>query len=376
MSFSDALLLYRLSLPQDNDRLMERLICLLPEHPDEPWNRMSDQYKSILWDIFPQVQVCGIGENDTVFVDGFKGAMVQWSSFSTVQIMKRLSWKRKTLIYTTIFSPALLIFGATLYLVSHAAAILLIFVSSIILLAAPAYVPLLYKGKLYAVEPCLFGIEGYIPLPEIEERIFGDKMGRLQWSPYGSPLSRHQYRKRYREDFQDVEVGEGNPFLDRAVNGLHDPVYGYPVESVDPCSPCDNCINSLPTSQCKHLTYSSAEEKSRSPYGSMKVRIFNLQKSAWFCFLLIKIQLFTLVDTFSMTVTLFEARHPPVALIIGGSEGGMKRALACSYDITTGILYRETVLRVPSQIVDNMHSLKRVRLGLKNPFGTSNVKCE
>jgi hypothetical protein len=74
-----------------------------------------------------------------------------------------------------------------------------------------------------------------------------------------------------------------------------------------------------------------------------------------------------------MTVTLFEARHPPVALIIGGSEGGMKRALACSYDITTGTLYRETVLRVPSQIVDKMHSLQRVRLGLKNPFGTSNV---
>jgi hypothetical protein len=92
---------------------------------------------------------------------------------------------------------------------------------------------------------------------------------------------------------------------------------------------------------------------SKSPYGSMK--------------------LFTLVDTFSMTVTLFEARHPPVALIIGGSEGGMKRAFACSYDITTGTLYRETVLRVPSQIVDKMHSLQRVRLGLENPFGASNV---
>lgn len=74
-----------------------------------------------------------------------------------------------------------------------------------------------------------------------------------------------------------------------------------------------------------------------------------------------------------MTATLFEARHPPVALIIGGSEGGMKRALACSYDITTGALYRETVLRVPSQIVDKMHSLQRVRLGLKNPLKASDV---
>jgi hypothetical protein len=94
---------------------------------------------------------------------------------------------------------------------------------------------------------------------------------------------------------------------------------------------------------------------------------------AWLWFVLINVQLFTLINTFSMTATLFEARHPPVALIIGGSEGGMKRALACSYDITTGTLYRETVLRVPSQIVDKMHSLQRVRLGLKNPFGASDL---
>ncbi|KAF8851592.1 hypothetical protein BDZ45DRAFT_707817 [Acephala macrosclerotiorum] len=327
----------RLSLPQDNDRLMERLICLLPERPDEPWNRMSDQYKSILWDIFPHVQVCGIGENDTVFVDGFKGAMVQWHSFSTVHTMKRLTWKRKTLIYITMFSPLLFSFGATLFIASHAAAISLIVVSSIILLAAPAYVPLLYKGKLCEVEPCLFGVEGYLPLPEIEEKIFGAKMGRLKWSPYGSPLSRHQHRNRFREHFQGVEAGAGHPLLDMAVNDLRDPIYGYPVEAMDPCSPCDSCTNSLPTSRCKHFSYSSAEEKSRNAYGSMK------------------------------------ARHPPVALIIGGSEGGMKRALACSYDITTGTLYRETVLRVPSQIVDKMHSLQRVRLGLKNPFGANNV---
>jgi hypothetical protein len=283
MSLSNELLLYRLSLPQDNDRLMERLICLLPEHPDEPWNKMSDQYKSILWDIFPDVQVCGIGENNTVFVDGFKGAMVQWSSFSTVHTMKRLSWKRQIPILITTVSPLFLISGAFLFAASHAAAIFLIAVSCIILLAAPAYVPLLYKGKLYAVEPCLFGIEGYLPLPEIEEKIFGAKMGRLKWSPYGSPLSRHQYRKRYREHFQDVEAGARQPLLDRAVNDLHDPVYGYPVEAVDPCSPCDNCINSPPTPRCKHFGYSSAEEKSRSPYGSLKVRIFNffnLKKSA------------------------------------------------------------------------------------------------
>jgi hypothetical protein len=74
-----------------------------------------------------------------------------------------------------------------------------------------------------------------------------------------------------------------------------------------------------------------------------------------------------------MTVTLFKARRPPVALIIGGSEGGMKRALACSYDVTTGTLYREAVLRVPTRIVDKMFSLQRVRLGLNNPFTAADI---
>jgi hypothetical protein len=80
-----------------------------------------------------------------------------------------------------------------------------------------------------------------------------------------------------------------------------------------------------------------------------------------------------LIDTFSMTATLFKSCRPPVALIIGGSEGGMKRALACSYDVTTGTLYRETVLRLPSQTVDKMHTLQRIRLGLKNPYKPSDV---
>src|ERR1700722_17432581 len=109
---------------------MERLICLLPGDPDEPWNRMSDQYKSTLWDIIPHTQVCGIVENDTVIVDGFKGAMIQWSRFSTVHITNRMSWKRKTLIYMTMFAPMIFIFGLIFLAISRIAAIVLLVVPS------------------------------------------------------------------------------------------------------------------------------------------------------------------------------------------------------------------------------------------------------
>lgn len=75
-----------------------------------------------------------------------------------------------------------------------------------------------------------------------------------------------------------------------------------------------------------------------------------------------------------MTVTLFKAVHPPTVLIVGGSEGGMKRALACSYDVTTGTFYRETVLRLPSQCASRMHILPRIRLGLKRPFRVEDIE--
>jgi hypothetical protein len=84
-------------------------------------------------------------------------------------------------------------------------------------------------------------------------------------------------------------------------------------------------------------------------------------------------QVFTLIDTVSMTATLFKAVRPPTCLLVGGSEGGMKRALACSYDPRTGTFYRETVLRIPSQCVSRMDDMQRIRLGLRKPFHQGGV---
>ncbi|CDM35060.1 unnamed protein product [Penicillium roqueforti FM164] len=46
-------------------------------------------------------------------------------------------------------------------------------------------------------------------------------------------------------------------------------------------------------------------------------------------------KVFTLVDMFTMTVTLFQAVRPPVSLLLCGSEGGMHRGLLCSCDWPT-----------------------------------------
>ena len=76
-------------------------------------------------------------------------------------------------------------------------------------------------------------------------------------------------------------------------------------------------------------------------------------------------KVFTLVDTYTMTVILFEAVQPPIAVVICGTEGGMQRALLCSQDWTTSTLYRETVLRMETRVWDKMDTVARIRLGLK-----------
>jgi hypothetical protein len=378
----------RLSLPQDSDRLMERLICLLPDTPEQNWELMTDQYKASLWDIYPDTQVCGIGENDTVIVDGAKGAQIAWAKFTEVRTLRRLTPKRQAFLVLLICSPFLFFTGILIAGLSaprsvssssssysyglrskryttprnqayDAGVAITVLTLILCIIPAPYFLSSLYAGKLWAVEPCFFGIEGYVPIEVIEERLFGKrstKRPRLSWSAWGSVFSRHE---------------EGSPMHERAVRYAYrdnndaqldsvSTLPTYPIETVDPTTPCEYCATGNPQGgpalYCPHHpTVASLQDMSlRSRMGELKP--------------------FTLVDTFNMTVTLFYAVRPPTVLVIGGSEGGMKRALACSFDVATGTLYRETVLRIPSQSVDCMESLPRIRLGLRRAFLEGDVR--
>ncbi|SPQ25612.1 d9231210-e810-41bf-9b25-17d28832bb11 [Thermothielavioides terrestris] len=365
----------RLSLPQDSDRLMERLICLLPEEPGQSWELMRDQYEASLWDIYPDTQVCAVGENDTIVIDGAYGAQIQWSMFSSVRVRRRFTIRRLLCFYTITFSPWIFIIGLILAASAKreqaqytnslpqnplgldiprtsdttpdsvkkkykAGVALTVLTLVLFILPAPYYISQLYTGKLWEVEPCFFGIEGYVPLEVIEERLLGTRsprQRRLRWSAFGSPLSRHtQGPPHYeRASAAAAAADEGDAFLPT-----------YPVTPLDPTAPCPACATptSAPRYCAHHPTPASLHDMSRSPMGALKP--------------------FTLVDTLNMTATLFYAARPPTVLVVGGSEGGMKRALACSFDLATGTLVRETVLRIPTRSVGCMERLPRVRIGL------------
>ncbi|KAK2616521.1 hypothetical protein QQS21_000564 [Conoideocrella luteorostrata] len=83
---------------------------------------------------------------------------------------------------------------------------------------------------------------------------------------------------------------------------------------------------------------------------------------------------FTLVDTYMMTVLHFYARDPPVAMFIAGQEGGMQRALLCSYHWQMDVFARETVLRVGTEHLDRMRRVDRFRLCLSTPHTSDLTK--
>lgn len=297
----------RLSLANDSDQLLERLICVLPKHPNQPWYSMDDAYGAKLWDILPQTcSIAGIGHDDTIILDGCHAANVRWKSFAPVAYNRIDSWKRffaKKFLHT---GGYVFYIAWVLILLQFTAPIgVMLLVYSLILMGlSPYMLRVLYLGKFWGTQAWFFGFEGYMDIETIERQIFGSRLRRMQWTAFGSPLSRH-----------------------------HKNEYGEYVADDPTCDP---------------ETRALIERAKRSAPGEQKI--------------------FTIVDTNTMTVTLFAAARPPVAFILAGSEGGMQRAIGCSYDWATATLYRETVLRLETPVIDKMNRIPRVKIGFKRPL--------
>lgn len=138
-------------------------------------------------------------------------------------------------------------------------------------------------------------MEGYVPIEVIEEKLFGTRLNRMHWSPYGSPLSCHTQGMPYHErSIRYPEyLNERQPLLKPHVGVLNT----YPVHAIDPMEGCTECAD-RPTC-IYHETVTSVQEKSHSPMDRMKV--------------------FTLINTFDMSATC--AADFASANKYGGNEG-------------------------------------------------------
>lgn len=153
---------------------------------------MRDEYNSALWDIEPYVQVAGICDNDTIILDGARGASVCWKSFYHVATRTGQSMRRTLAVklmenMTLMLILAIVFFAIGGYYILIGVIFLIIYLC--IFLNSPKLIRTIYGGKFTDVQAAYFGFEGYLNAPTVERAIFGGAFGRMDWSTNGSPLS-------------------------------------------------------------------------------------------------------------------------------------------------------------------------------------------
>lgn len=301
----------RLSLANDSDELLERLLCMQPIQNVAPWYKMKDAWGAHLWDIEPRCQIAGIVGDQVVTLDGVYGATIAWDCMEPVAFIMRETAAHSRCKKSISSIPHYLLAGLllTLYNVSNIMAdievsldllgtvlvwinILTMVVAFLILLAAPIMLLYIYSGKFWSTQAHFVGVQGRADLGMAERYLFGFNRGRLRWSTNGSMLSRHR----------------------------------------------------LKDGECLPVPLDVTEDHAGSRAGET---------------------LFTLIDTYSMTATCFYAERPPVTVMICGQEGGMQRAVLCSYDWRRQTFTRETVLRMKTLVLDRMFRVDRFRFALR-----------
>jgi hypothetical protein len=217
----------RLSLANDSDKLLERMICLLPKdraayksQDRHYWATLNDFWDAKLWDVDPIYLIAAIGSDDTVIIDGAYAATIHWDSFHRVAITTKETWTRLMSRSLLRLAPAYVFMG-TLFLsmknIEVGASVLIFGV--IVVLLSPILTLHIYGGKVWSTQPWLFGFEGHMPIKEIETKIFGFPQNRLSWTPYGSSLSEHRPRKSFLRNecrgIDPIKVAEKKELVDR-----------------------------------------------------------------------------------------------------------------------------------------------------------------
>ncbi|QSZ34967.1 hypothetical protein DSL72_007829 [Monilinia vaccinii-corymbosi] len=280
--------LARLSLSNDSDQIVERMVCMdgvrLKGKP--AWFNLDDDLGANMWDIQPLCQLAGVCHDGSLILDGAHAISIRWKDIPRICSTRRLSWKKLGADYSLRSGPFWLIVGIACVASRQLAlgAFFLVF-AIILLLIAPLSIKVLHGGKVWGASPWLIGFEGTLPIEEIEHLTFGNAIGRLQYTPSSGP---------YCTGKSDERIG-AEPQLNAA---------------------------DLPLGH----------------------------------------RLFTLIDTGTLTVTVFSAERPPSVALLAGKEGGMLRTILCSYERSTNGLRKECVLRMETPMWDLSNAIGWVKL--------------
>jgi hypothetical protein len=119
---------------------------------------MDDAFGSKLWDILPQdVGIAGVGEDDSIILDGCRAANVRWKSFAPVAYTRRASWKRILAQYMLRMGGVVFLAAIILLFIVPIVGILLLVYSIILMGLSPWLLRMLYLGKFWEQQCWFFG---------------------------------------------------------------------------------------------------------------------------------------------------------------------------------------------------------------------------
>lgn len=209
--------LARLCLSKDSGRLLERILCVLPAKDDgyDGWFTTDDAFNVNLWDIEPLCQVAGICNDDAIIIEGCHGISINWETIPRILFKTRKTTMKK-IVLSLLWSSFLWIYFSFIFLVIqafvftgfymrdvHAGDSILdriwhysrlgftITISLYIGLSfvAPFCMRLIYGGEIVEAQPQLIGMEGTMPLKQLERLAFGT-VGGHGWLEYSASSGR------------------------------------------------------------------------------------------------------------------------------------------------------------------------------------------
>lgn len=298
----------RLSLANDSDQLLERTLCMLPPDPDAPWYEIQDAYGANLWDIKPNCEITKVmheqGNHQTLSLYGAYGATIHWDSLDPI------------------------CFRTDFPLIGRRWAIILLRLPAIWIFMAISFV--CPNGLMQSIGKSSEGTIVYTFLASVT--FFPSVIGLLA-VPAIVKSSRFGALRSTQARFVGIEGDVAIGIIERYLFGFN---HGRLRESEDSSTLTRSRYYDNPT---------TADTNSHEDTPGM--------------------QLFTLVDTYTMTVTRFLAERPPVAVLVGSQDKGMQRAVLYSYEHRTRTFCRQTVLRMKSAVLERMVRMDRVRFTLQ-----------
>ncbi len=329
--------LARVCLSNDNDRLLERIVCVLPskDNVQSGWLTTNDSFGINLWDIEPRCQVAGICNDDAIIIDGCHGITIGWESIPQIDFKTQKTASQKLVLSVLWSSGLFLFYGVFFVLILVYLVFLSIYVSYIpdgalnslikilwwcIKVSTSLYLSLgfiapfclrwIYSGSLAEISPHLIGIEGSMPIDQLERLVFGTVAGhgRLRYSASST-----------------IPHSQGNTQMHRSER----------MPTIDPQSiPAGHTVFTLLD------TVSSLEDN----VNSISARTDYSQGTS--------------------TVTVFTATKPPTVALLCGTESGFLRAVLCSYNAGGKCLHTETVLRMETSKWESSATLGWVKLAM------------